>query len=97
LPALSTATPEGLLKVAADPIPSADPFDPEPANVVTTPLGVTFLILLFAETYTLPILSTATALGLLKLAAKPVPSADPTDPEPANVVTTPLGVIFLIL
>lgn len=40
--ALSTATPEGKLKRAAVPVPSALPATPAaPANVVTTPEAVT--------------------------------------------------------
>ena len=41
LPVASMATPEGSLKEAPAPIPSANVRDPLPASVVTTPPGVT--------------------------------------------------------
>ena len=41
LPALSTAIPSGLLNVAAEAFPLADPPTPLPATVVTTPAEVT--------------------------------------------------------
>ena len=34
-------------------------------------------------------------VGLLKLAAAPVPSAEPAEPEPANVVTAPVAITIL--
>ncbi len=40
--------------------------------------------------------SIAIPLGLLNVAAVPVPLAEPTVPLPAKVVTSPAGVIFLI-
>ena len=46
VPSAPTATPSGLLNVAAAPVPSALPAAPEPASVVTTPAAVIFRILL---------------------------------------------------
>jgi len=40
----SIAIPEGLKNTAFVPVPSAKPSDPLPANVVTTPEGVTLRI-----------------------------------------------------
>ena len=96
---LSTATPKGLLKEAAVPVPFAEPALPVPAKVLTSPAGVIFLIrlLVTSATYTLSLLSTATPEGPLKEAAVPVPSAEPVTPAvPAKVVTSPADVIFLI-
>ena len=72
---------------------------PEPANVDTTPLGVTFLILWLkvSATKTFPELSTASPFGAEKLTDVPVPSVLPEDPPPAKVVTTPPELTFLIL
>ena len=39
--------------------------------------------------------SVVIALGLLKLAEVPVPFADPEDPVPATVVTTPVEITIL--
>ena len=66
-------------------------------NAVTTPAGVIFRMsaLPSSATKTLPAPSTATPQGLLRRAAAPVPSALPGEPAvPANVVTTPVAVIF---
>ena len=72
-----------------------------PAKVVTTPAGVTFRIVLFAESATIrfPLVgSSAMPTGVLNCAAPPVPSALPETPRvPAIVVTTPAWVIFLML
>ena len=91
--------PVGSLKLAAVPVAFVLPNEPEPASVVTTPAAVIFRIAWFAEsaTYTVPSTPTATPWGELKLAAVPVPSALPDEPEPASVVTTPAAVIFRIL
>jgi hypothetical protein len=80
LPVGSTATPNGLL---------SSPLLPE--SVVTTPPNVTILTRLFPESATiiLPFGSIATPSGALKLAAVPVPSAEPLVVCPARVVTTP--------
>ena len=48
VPSAPTATPSGLLNVAAAPVPSARPATPEPASVVTTPAAVIFRILWLA-------------------------------------------------
>lgn len=49
-----------------------------------------------SATKTLFSVSTAIPIGLLKVAALPVPSARPAAPLPASVVTVPSGVIFLM-
>jgi hypothetical protein len=97
LPDESTATPTGILNLALVPVPSADPSELLPANVVTTPDGVILRILKLAKsaTYRFPAESSATPKGLLKLALVPVPLVDP-DELPANVVTTPADVILRI-
>ena len=52
-PALSTAAPNGSLKLAAAPVPSALPVTPAvPASVVTTPVEVTLRIVAFTESTT---------------------------------------------
>ena len=71
-----------------------------PASVVTAPAGVIcrIVLLLVSATYTVPAVLTATPRGELNRAALPVPSVLPVFPaRPANVVTTPLGVIFRIV
>ena len=91
MPAAPTATPEGKLKLAAAPVPSALPEVPPPASVVTTPAGEIWRILWLPEsaTVTVPSVPTATPNGALKLAAAPVPSALPAAfaAEPAHVAT----------
>ena len=90
-----TATPVGVQKLAAAPVPSANAVLPLPASVVTTPRGVTRRMrqLYVSATTTTPLDGiTATPYGLLKLAAAPVPSANAWLPLPASVVTTPRGV-----
>ena len=59
------ANPKGVENFAAVPIPSVKPITPEPANVLTIPEDVIFLILAFSlsATYTFPEPSTATPLG----------------------------------
>jgi len=98
LPALSTATPLGLLNRALLPVPFALPGLPaRPASVVTAPDGVTFRMVVSSDTYTLPTLSTANLYGKLNRAELFVPFALPVLPaSPANVVTTPAGVTFRI-
>ena len=62
-----------------------------PANVVTTPPGAIFRIVLFAEsaTYMFPELSTAMPWGLKNRAAVPVPLVEPVrDGAPATVPIT---------
>ena len=67
---------------------------PLPANVLTTPLGVTFRMQLFSAsaTSTLPPASTAMPIGKLNIAFVPVPSAKSGSPFPASVDTIPPGV-----
>ena len=91
LPEASIAIPAGLLKLANDPMPFAEPLLVLPAIVVTAPLGVTFLIRLLplSAIYKFPAASATIAAGPLKLAAKPVLSAEPAKPLPANVVVNP--------
>src|SRR5512142_1361652 len=69
------------------------------ASVLTTPAAVIFRTEPFpaSATYRFPAVSAAIPAGPLKDAAVPAPSAAPTEPEPANVVTTPAGVILRIL
>ena len=99
LPKASTASPLGLLKLAATPVPFVEPLTPLPAKVVTIPVGVILRILLlyWSTTNTLPEASTATPEGPLKLAAIPVASVEPCKPLPAKVETTPAVVILRIL
>jgi len=54
-------------------------------------------LLLVSATYTFPLLSRASPLNQEKLAAVPVPSSEPSTPDPANVVATPAVVTFRIL
>jgi hypothetical protein len=92
-----TATPYGLLKLADLPSPKVGL--PLPVSVVTTPRGVTSrmrLLNVSATTMTPLEGITATAVGLLKPAAAPVPSANMATPVPARVVTTPRGETSLI-
>ena len=98
-PKTSTEMPFGKLNFAEVPIPSAKPFIPDPAIVVTNPWVVIFLILwLFRSAiYKFPERSIATSPGRFIWAAVPIPSIRPAIPEPAKVVTTPLTEIFLIL
>ena len=101
-PEASTEMPLGLLNVALVPRPSVLPalvLPSPPASVVTAPLGVILRIRLLPEstTYTLPAVSTATAVGLSNVALVPRPSALPAlvpPLPPASVVTVPPGVIF---
>ena len=102
MPLESKASDAGLLKVAAVPVPFVLPLVPvpavvEPANVVTTPEDVIFLILLFpvSATYKLPLESTVMPHIEEKAAAVPVPSVFPAV-DPANVELAPEDVIFLI-
>ena len=64
-PPASTATPQGLAKEAAAPVPSANANKPLPASVLTVPLGVTLRMrwLLWSATNTTPLESTATPTG----------------------------------
>ena len=95
-PVPSTATPEGRKKLAAVPCPSTRPENPEPARVVTFPVGVILRMRLLpvSATYTVPFPSTAAPEGERKLASVPFPSEKEALPLPASVVTFPLGVIL---
>lgn len=69
---------------------------PLPANVVTTALGVTFLMRWFelSATYAFPLVgSNARPKGYQNAADVPVPSVQVRAPLPANVVTMPPGVM----
>ncbi len=81
--------PDGYLKLAAAPVPSAHVALPLPARVLTRPEEVTALmrLLLRSATYTTPEASIATPAGLLKEAAAPWPSAKDALPLPARVDT----------
>ena len=82
------------------PVPSTLPNDPgEPASVLTTPAAVIFRIVLLnvSATYTVPVLSTATPCAKENCATSPGPSPLPQGESPsilpANLVTTPAGVL----
>jgi hypothetical protein len=92
-PFKSTAIPNGNENKADLATPSTDPAVPFPAIVVTTPSGVIFRTILLPESarYRFPNASMATSSGDLKVAAVPVPSADPAVPEPAKVDTIRAG------
>eukprot|EP00277_Geminigera_cryophila_P020890 CAMPEP_0179492570 /NCGR_PEP_ID=MMETSP0799-20121207/66850_1 /TAXON_ID=46947 /ORGANISM="Geminigera cryophila, Strain CCMP2564" /LENGTH=117 /DNA_ID=CAMNT_0021309413 /DNA_START=419 /DNA_END=769 /DNA_ORIENTATION=- len=88
----STTTPNGFLKRAAAPSPSAHPLCPAwPATVVTRPsVVVTFRIqqLFRSLTTRFPSMSRASPHGMLKRAVGPDASAKPASPPtPASVVT----------
>src|SRR5436190_10700701 len=93
--------PNGSLNRACVPVPSVLPEKPAaPATVVTTRDGVILRIVWFpvSATYKLSLASIATAEGELNRAPLPMPSAEPVcDGDPANVVTTPVGVILRIV
>src|SRR5688572_17487889 len=93
--------PLGRRKRAAPAAPSLDPAAlARPAKVDTRPAGVIFLTVCAASsvTYTLPVASTATPAGTLNRAAEPGPSLEPIEPaRPANVLTTPAGVILRMM
>ena len=91
--------PQSELKDAFAPKPSADPFSPEPANVVTTPSWVILRIFLppHSATNKLPDLSTTIPRRLLKVALPPIPSVDQIVDDPANFISSRSGVIFQTL
>jgi len=89
---ISNASPLGALKRAFVPIPFPIPAVALPAHVVTTPTGDTerMRLLPVSPTNTRPEgWCTVAALGELKKAPAPVPSAKPAEPEPPNVDTVP--------
>ena len=73
------------------------------ANVVTTPTGVIFLILLFVESTTYRFLaeSIVTSVGVENCANAPIPFCAPAVVEPASVLTfsgnTTLRILLLAL
>ena len=87
LPSVSTATPRGLEKLAAEPMPSSDPDMPLPASVVTIPYGLILRTSYRSRctTYTLPSVSVA------NLATAP---GDDMKRPLASVVTTLSGLIL---
>merc|ERR1719424_1346837 len=91
LPSGLMATSSGQSNCAASPTPSAVPSVPLPASVVTAPLATsTRRILLFIQSATNsapPSGLTAMPAGLANCAASPTPSASPSSPLPASVVT----------
>ena len=91
LPSVFTTTPCGWLKLAAVPWPSAEPAEPLPAKVETTPRGDTSLMRLFIRSVTTMVpLAGMKAMphGWLNLAAAFTPSAKaPVPPFPAIVAT----------
>jgi len=86
---VSIAIPQGLLKVAALPEPSAYPALPDPAIVVTIPDPVILRIKLSSPVMnTLPDVSTTRSLSIAaNVAEETVPSIDPEAPVPAKVMT----------
>lgn len=70
-------------------MPSVAPATPEPASVVTAPVAITILRILWlfqSATYRL-VPSVVMLEGQLKDAAFPTPSTAPVAPDPANVLT----------
>src|ERR1035438_3736014 len=102
-PALSVATPPGLLNRTSLPIPLplVAPLVPaNPANVITPFVGVIFLTVLLpiSATYRLPWASTARPWGFQNRASLPFPSVLPGWPgRPATVLTVPSGAILRIV
>ena len=78
------------------PTPSAPPTVPLPTKLETSPAGLIFRTrrLSPSTTYTLLTLN-ATPFGVFSAAAVPSPSAKEALPEPAKVVTRPIGEIIL--
>ena len=69
--------PDGLLNDAPEPCPSLLPLNPEPANVVTSPLDRTILRitwLFLSATNKFPDVSSAKPYGTLNVACLPIPS-----------------------
>jgi hypothetical protein len=91
-PAVSAATPMGVLSCADNPIPSKKPATPLPACVVTDLVAEMTRTrwLLVSATNTRPKVPTATPCGLLKPADVPTPSANVEAP-PACVATVVSG------
>ena len=88
----------GCRKLAAEPVPSADPFVPLPAMVDTQRLPVILRIFMDYNNrlwYTLPLASTAAPNGLREV-ARLAPSVNPETPSSDGGVTTPAGVTFRI-
>ncbi|MCY1229124.1 hypothetical protein D9M72_414800 [compost metagenome] len=96
LPAASTATEMGVLKVAAVPLPSVVVFVPLPATVVTSAAGVTLRIRWpwASATKAVSVASTVKLVRSLNEALRPLPSTDAKTPLPANVVTSASGEIL---
>ena len=93
LPTESRARPTKNENKAPVPVPSAYPLEP-PANVLTTPLGVTLRTRKKSATKTCSLPSTAIAMGRKKEALVPAPSVYAIEPLPAIVLTAPAGVTF---
>src|SRR5579864_1188252 len=90
-PALSTATPRGLEKVAKEAGPPSPRAWLAPARVLITPVASTIrtLLLFWSAMYMFPAASNATPVGLLRLADKACPPS-PTPfglAPPATVLT----------
>ena len=100
LPAPSTSSPLGPLRLDVKAGPLTVLWLLLPATVVTTPAGVTFLIRLLPKSAInkLPAASKARPAGELNEALVPVPSAKPcVKLVPAKVVTTPACVTFRMI
>eukprot|EP00964_Phaeocystis_antarctica_P128016 scaffold91744_cov78-Phaeocystis_antarctica.AAC.1 len=85
------ANPHGFAKDAPVPTPSLSPDSPLPANVETTPSGVTMRMVWLPQSATnrLPTSSTAMPHGWAKLASDAEPFCDPRWPEPAWTLSLP--------
>ena len=91
-PEARATMPAGELKVARVEKPSKEPAEPVPATVLTEPEeGSSPLMRMLEESASssLPEASTVSWKGLLKLAAKPLPSEKEAAPLPPTVETMP--------
>lgn len=94
MPKVSKARNSGKLKAANVPTPLDKADDPDPAKVVTDPVGATLRIRLLPEsaTNTVPVASTAISLGKLNIATERGPSRNPIIlVEPERTDTAPVG------
>jgi hypothetical protein len=91
------AMPWGLLNEALSPAPFTDPAVPDPAKVVTKPDDDILRILLLSHWNISPPELMMRPFGLLNEAVVPIPSADPTDPDPAMVITVTAPAIIHVI
>jgi hypothetical protein len=94
-------TPQGWVKEAAMPTPSAEPGLTDPASVTTAPVALVMsLILLLLKSATAmyrPSEDKDTSEGGLKEAAVPTPSAEPPLMDPASVTTAPVATVMSLI